>query len=124
MANLTSGLSSQAQNMLEKISRSLAYNVMTGKEAPNFDLLQNLASPSLSDPAIHRNLDLFEFINHYLQKAPTPDLSDLTRSAYCQYITDMLPFYFEILTLYLECMIRLSEYTIEDIDVYCKVMSK
>jgi hypothetical protein len=97
---------------------------MTGKEAPNFDLLQNLASPSLSDPSIHRSLDLFDFISISLQKPASPDVADLTRSSYCQYITDMLPFYFELLTLYLECMNRLSEYTIEDIDVYCKVMSK
>jgi hypothetical protein len=52
------------------------------------------------------------------------DLEVLTRSAFLQYVTDMLPFYLELLTLYLECMARLSEFTIEDISVFYNVLSK
>ena len=36
----------------------------------------------------------------------------------------MLPFYLELLTLYLECMGRLSEFTFEDINVFYNVLSK
>lgn len=39
IANFASGISTHAQQVLEKIGRSIAYKVMTGKEAPNFDLL-------------------------------------------------------------------------------------
>jgi hypothetical protein len=92
---------------------------MTGKEAPNFDLLHNLSCASLSDISNTPQQDLQDMIQSLKEMKRQPaDMDEQVRSAYTQYVTDMLPFYLDLLTLYLEKLVRLSEYTIEDIDVF------
>lgn len=54
-----------------EIGRSLAYKVMTGKEAPNTELLQHLSSASLGDAPTQMPQSLFEFADHLSQKIKT-----------------------------------------------------
>lgn len=45
------------------------------------------------------------------------------RQDFSSYLHDMAPFYFDLLTQYLECLSKQTEYTLEDIDVFRKVVS-
>ena len=44
------------------------------------------------------------------------------RLVYRQYITEMQPFYFDLLQLYLKCLALQPEYTVEDIQVFHEVI--
>ena len=45
------------------------------------------------------------------------------RASYSPYINEMAPFYFDLLSTYIDCLSKQSDYTIEDFDVFRKVIS-
>ena len=45
------------------------------------------------------------------------------RAQFSSYFDEMAPFYFDLLTTYLDCLSKQSEYTIEDILVFSQVIS-
>ena len=91
---------------------------------PNQELLEILSKPSLGDLA--EQVNAFDIEKNELGSKNSKNISgewlhaqiSQKRQIYMQYISDMLPFYFNLLITYLICLGQQAEYTVEDIEAF------